>query len=317
NDDAVTPSPTVRLWSRLPLVNSMPFRPHVTWSLVNADCEEVREIESPELSELRDPDYYEDQWSQEWLDSEESQHVMRPFRGLTILMRALAHSQTRVKSFSIRPQYSVGASVDSDGQYLGISHWYFRDWAPELHDMMTVFGFLRRLDLVLHAESEEVARKTLQEGHLRRLLNSAESLEELCLELRTMRVLDGLDPSQRYHKLRKLQIIHGIVDPDNLFRFLQTNQGSLRTLSLWCCESRTVTWDTLFTAVREQRVHVAGFNIYMLIDPDPGRPLTWLDNSICVQDESLVEDFFANNGPCPFAPYDARSGTPPPRFGHG
>ena len=292
--------------------------PHVIWPLVKRNYEEFCEYEGEELAILRKPDYHDDEWWEDYEDEnyvyDEPELVIRPFRGLSILMGALAHTGARLESFYVCPHYEIGTHFfTSDNFYAGLSHWYFQEWCSELTQMAGVFQRLRRLNLVLHSETEEYGRRTVQCGHLRQVLNSAELLEELRLELHPLPVMDALDSIKVYPKLKKLQIIYGIVDPLMLFEFLSCNQASLKSLALYGCDSPDARWERLFYAMRDNRVNLRDLTIYMLAHPGEDGVPPHKDQPICASGrhrKEAIDVFLLRSGPYPFVPYDPCNGTP-------
>lgn len=302
-------SPSVRQWQALPFIDNMPFPPYVNWSMVNKPGENVI-MDNDDIDQIVDVDFHDDQWCEELITFPEVVRVRRPFRGLLILMKALAQSDYGIRSFEVRPQYPGGFLR---GANAGISHWWFRHWHAGLDDMCAVFRHLRTLKLVMGCETEENGAATVRQGHLRRVMAEAEMVEELELELHNSPVLDVLD-AWMYPRLRQLALRDGIVDPQRLLAFLLAHRATLTFVDLEYCDSSGPAWTGLFYGMRTEVLCFKEIMFESLMQDSPrGTYCFWHGRGEKSASEAL-EDFVFRDRPLPLFLDNGMSGTPPPRF---
>lgn len=301
DEDEVGTSPSARQWQALPLQShsGMPFRPHVDWTWQDLWSVQTR-AEPQTLAELRHPDFYEDQ-PEQGRSQDFDTRVMRPFRGWTILMSSLAQAQRPIRSLAIRPDYRRG--VDAwFGK--GIPTWYFREWSTELDNTVAVFQGLRRLHLAINSESTVQAYVTLSRGHLRRVLHSAQLLEELSVEVCStgFRIMQALVPGPPYPGLRSFSLRYGDVDLAQLFDFLRAHEATMQSLSLQRCSAREGEWRGLFEKMRTHRMCFSKMKLRRLRDfSGPGRTST---STRSLKD---TREFLLRDGPYPFVSDNASS----------
>ncbi|KAK4546527.1 hypothetical protein LTR36_001744 [Oleoguttula mirabilis] len=247
---AIGTSPTVRQWQAMPVVNDMFFLPYVNWSMVNGDNEDII-LSAPDLRDIRNVDYHDDQWDEDFITFPEVARVRRPFRGLGILMGALARAEKITTGFTVRPQYWPGSD---DNHNAGLSHWWLRAWHAGLDHMGSVFRNLTQLHLVLGCERAGKGRDTVRKGHLTQVLACLTRIEVLHLELIRYPVMDALGPDVLYTRLTEFTLIEGEVEPPKLFDFLNRHRQTLRSLELRHCHSRPWEWSELFYALQRERL---------------------------------------------------------------
>lgn len=258
-----------------------------------------------ELDESLDIDYHNGEWDEDWATFPLVTRVTRPFRGLAIVMAALAQSGKQIQNFVVKPQYNGSSYASFDA---GISHWYFRKWHAGLDAVSFVFRSLKRLDLKVVAESMENGNITAQQGHLRSLLIEAPALEMLALELDGMPVMEVLDSNTLHPSLTSLRLTCGRVDIMKLFRFLRLHSEVLQSVELSYCSSATVSWSELFWGMRAERLCFKRIWVYEVFEPK-GMLGWWYGTS-----QRKMEDFLLCDGPYPLEYDQGLQGTPLPRL---
>lgn len=261
------------------------------------------------VSELRTINYHYDPLYDTEDPEEDDVHVRRPFRGLIILLRALAGAGVRLESFVIRPQYESGLGKDNSS--VGILHWFFRYPSSELECMISIFRTLRKLHLVLGSDLDDLegrsARETVKAGHLTHVLQVATQLEEVYLELPEMPAMEALGTESYFPELKSLELVNGDMDPVLLFRFLKKHRRPLKRFHLSYCVSEQTSWAELFRCMRADGV---------FIDSISGHSLSNLTEPGCfhVTSQQEIDSYIRHGEGLPLRWSSHRSGTPPPRF---
>ncbi|KAI4133559.1 MAG: hypothetical protein LQ347_002124 [Umbilicaria vellea] len=173
------------------------------------------------------------QWMQQMRGGDyEVSHLVhdttRMFRGFLILIRALARAPIKVKSFAIRPPYSL-SNVEPHG---GISHSLFKKWSPDLDHLANVVQHLTVLHLSLSCDDRINTWENMGvvADHLRLILSQAVQLEDLELDLEAMPTVDLLDSGITYPRLKKMRLAEGYCWPEKLSSFLRRQRHVLRVL---------------------------------------------------------------------------------------
>jgi hypothetical protein len=214
-------SPTVRLWHKW-LLEDLDVPPAVSWHLTD------RLVNQLGLMSCMATDY-----EHELPPVNRRKRV--PFRGLVILLRTLSEIPNSVDEFVIKPlRYNKSGSPGSFDS--GISHMFFRYWHDDLARMESLFSRLTKLQLVVaNASQPKVAKISIEQGHLTRVLSGAKLLEHLHLEAMEMGcIVTMLGKDTTLGSLRHASF-GGDVDYFELGRFVSRHRGTLSTLSLHNC----------------------------------------------------------------------------------
>ena len=271
-------SPTARNWDNEPAFEDLAFPPSMNWKTVETESNLLASAEAEAerlLRRMRSVDLYEDELDESWATHNDSVHVLRPFRGFAILLRALATSSTKIEEFVIRPQYRRG--FENDGNSMrGVSQNFFRFESPELDCLVEVFARLRKLVFVMSCDGIPMeqfpgsAAELAVQKSFRRALQAAKNLEVLDLELPEQEVMRLLDPSFCFPRLRALRLVGGRVEPLQLLRFVRTHRSqssSLQALSLAYCDTMTTSWRQLFICLRDEGLRLDSIRATSLLEP--------------------------------------------------
>lgn len=271
-------SPTARNWNHEPAFEDLAFPPSVNWKTVETESHLFASSEAEAermLRRMRSVDFYEDVRDESWATHDDSVHVLRPFRGFVILIRALTKSETKLEEFVIRPQYRA-CFENHENSMRGISQSFFRFESPELDCLVNVFAHLRKLVFVMSCDGIAMERfpgsaaELAIQRNFRRALQAAKKLELLDLELPEQEVMRFLDPSFCFPRLRALRLVGGRVEPLQLLQFMRTHRSqssNLQALSLAYCESTTVSWREFFLRLREEGLRFELIRGVSLLEP--------------------------------------------------
>lgn len=303
-------SPTARLWNKERLFKTFAYPPTVDWKTA-CEAGDKSEPKTEDLLRMMTVDYHYDAWDQSKLTNASCVHIQRPWRGLLILLRALSSTKKTVEKFEIRPQYA--SKWGEDNSMVGISHYFFRHWTTDLERFVALARNLRMLNLVVSCEAASSAESrhaaaitTVNQGHLTRLLQSAEKLEGFHLELPLPNVMSTIGAQSHYPRLKTLSLMQGIVEPLELVELLKRHRRTVRSLTLSHCNSSTESWAKLFEELKADRLYLR-IDVDFLFEADG---VTWCRT----MEQDDIDAFFTGNGPMPLLMSTWRGSTPPPQF---
>lgn len=304
-------SPTARNWNNEPAFDDLAFPPSVNWKTVETESHLLASSEAEAerlLRRMRSVDFYEDEWDDSWATHNDSVHVLRPFRGFVILIRALANSNTKIEEFVIRPQYRCGSENDGNSMR-GISQNFFRFETPELDGLVQVFASLRKLVFVMSCDGIPMERfpgsaaDVSIQRNFRRVLQAAKKLEVLDLELPEQGVMRFLDPYFCFPRLKALRLVGGRVELLQLLRFVRTHRSqssTLQALSLAYCDSTTTSWRELIIRLRDEGLRLKYIRAISLLEPE-GVCESWY-RCVYTWPEEHMERFWSWNAEEPLHP---------------
>lgn len=302
-------SPTARQWTKEREFKTFAYPPTVNWKTARGSGD-VRQLSTKELLPMITVEYHEDAWAENDITDASCVHVLRPFRGLLILLRALSSTNTKVENFELRPQYA--SKWGQDNSTVGLSHFFFREWTSDLDRFIAVARNLRRLHLVISCEDTSTAdihasAITLKRGHFTLALQSAKRLEELHLELPVPSVMRAIGYETHFPHLKSLTLMQGNVDPLELVNFIKSHRRTIQSLSLSHCNSSKKSWAALFEELKSERLHLLFIELYFCFNPDG---VNWCRT----MEQNDIGGFLAGNGRLPLLWTPWRGITPPPRF---
>ncbi|KAF2163325.1 hypothetical protein M409DRAFT_26362 [Zasmidium cellare ATCC 36951] len=302
-------SPTARLWPKERLFKTFAYPPTVNWKAVRK-AGSNSEPKNDDLRQMMTVDYHHDAWDKNELTDASCVHVQRPWRGLLILLRALSNTEKPIESFEIRPQFA--SKWGEDNSMVGISHYFFRQRSADLERFIAIARHLRKLNLVVSCEGAGLAEgrhasaiRTVKQGHLTRLLQSAENLEELHFELPVPNVMKTIGTQAHYPRLKNLSLMQGIVEPLELVDLLKKHRRTIQSLTLSHCNSSNESWKELFEQLKTEDIYLS-IEVDFLFEPDG---VSWCRT----MEPHDINAFFTGNGPVPLRLSTWR-GSPPPRF---
>ena len=180
----------------------------------------------------------------------------RPFRGLLILIRALAAADIRIPELMIRlPEESTPNN--------GMTHWLFRHWNRDLERFEEVVRHLRVLHLnISKSWAEESDTDDASDGHVRRILHVAKDLEELNLVLWNIHIFKALDPNFTYPNMKSVFFESGVCTLNELLTFLQNHRSTLRYVVLKKIWLEGSTWKEMMEMMKGRGLRYTKFCLH-------------------------------------------------------